>query len=84
MSYGIAHYVIFLSGEQFRRCLDQHLGLRITEADYAYLCEKYGTQQTGRVNYRAFAGALENGESKNVCALLKVPPRCLLDTNFCV
>ena len=49
---------------QFRRCLDQHLGLQLSEADYSILCSKYALQSdAGRVDYRAFSEAMESGRA---------------------
>jgi Ca2+-binding EF-hand superfamily protein len=45
---------------QFCRCLDQHLSLRLSEADYDFLVGKYGHRAKGTVNYRAFCNAMEN------------------------
>ena len=55
-----------LPGTQFRRCLDEHLGLRLSEADYEFLSDKYDQKKSGRINYRAFSEALENGECGGV------------------
>ena len=52
----------FLTDMQFCRCLDQHLSLRLSEADYDFLVSKYGDRQKGTVNYRAFCRAMEDGE----------------------
>ena len=57
------------TGQQFRRCLDEHLGLHLTETDYQFLASKYDQKKTGMVNYRAFSEALESGE------LVKNSPR---------
>lgn len=46
---------------QFCRCLDQHLSLRLSEADYDFLVGKYGNRERGTVNYRAFCKAMEDG-----------------------
>ena len=46
---------------QFVRCLDQHLSLRLSEADYDYLVSKYGDRARGTVDYRAFCKAMEDG-----------------------
>lgn len=46
---------------QFCRCLDQHLSLRLSDADYDFLVGKYGDRERGTVNYRAFCKAMEDG-----------------------
>ena len=46
---------------QFRRCLDQHLGLRISDEDYKFLVDKYDVKENGMVNYRNFSETLEKG-----------------------
>ena len=48
------------AGTQFRRCLDQHL--QLSESDYEFLADKYDQTRSGRINYRAFSGGLENGK----------------------
>ena len=52
---------------QFCRCLDQHLSLRLSEADYDFLVGKYGNRERGTVNYRAFCKAMEDGVCVCVC-----------------
>lgn len=46
---------------QFCRCLDQHLSVRLSEADYEFLVSKYGDKDKDTVNYRAFCKAMEDG-----------------------
>ena len=53
---------------QFCRCLDQHLSLRLSEADYDFLVGKYGDRKRGTVNYRAFCNAMEKGA--HVCTFM--------------
>ena len=55
--------IIYLSYSemQFCRCLDQHLSVRLSEADYDFLVAKYGNAARGTVNYRAFCNAMEKG-----------------------
>ena len=55
--------IIYLSCSemQFCRCLDQHLSVRLSEADYDFLVGKYGNAARGTVNYRAFCNAMEKG-----------------------
>lgn len=52
---------LIITGTQFRRCLDQHLGLRLSESDYEFLADKYDQKKSGRINYRAFSSGLETG-----------------------
>ena len=54
--------MLFPSSEtQFRRCLDQHLGLIISDEDYKFLVDKYDVKGNGMVNYRSFTETLEKG-----------------------
>ena len=55
----------FVQEMQFCRCLDQHLSLRLSEADYEFLVSKYGDMDKGTVNYRAFCKAMEDGQYKH-------------------
>lgn len=52
---------------QFRRCLDQHLGLRISDEDYKFLVDKYDVKGNGMVNYRNFSETLEKGGDSHQC-----------------
>ena len=52
----------FIAEMQFCRCLDQHLSLRLSEADYEFLVSKYGDKDKSTVNYKAFCKAMEDGE----------------------
>ena len=36
----------------------------VYEADYEFLSDKYDQKKSGRINYRAFSEALENGEGR--------------------
>ena len=57
----IKNFFIFCKETQFRRCLDQHLGLRISDEDYKFLVDKYDVKGNGMVNYRNFSETLEKG-----------------------
>ena len=46
---------------QFRRSMDQHLGLPLSDEEYQKLSSRYDTKENGMINYRMFADALENG-----------------------
>ena len=54
------------SETQFRRCLDQNLGFRLSDPDYQSLASKYELPSTGggdsEVNYRQFCEAMESCE----------------------
>ena len=58
----------YCSGSQFRRCLDQHLGLVISDEDYKLLVDKYDVQRNGMVNYRKFTETLEKGDYPSLLA----------------
>lgn len=57
--YVVLHSTLEL---QFCRCLDQHLSLKLSEADYDFLVSKYTDKDKDMVNYRAFCTAIEEGK----------------------
>lgn len=60
---------LLITEMQFCRCLDQHLSLRLSEADYDFLVSKYGDREKGTVNYRAFCKAMEDGGyNRSMCS----------------
>ena len=61
----------WLTAKQFFRVLWENLGLKFTEEQEAYLCNKYETKGDSRVNYRAFCGNINQPFKPND---LKVNP----------
>lgn len=45
--------------QRFRRCLNEQLGLTISDIDHEYLVHKYGQEKPGMINYKAFEEAME-------------------------
>ena len=45
--------------QRFRRCLNEQLGLTISDIDHEYLVQKYGQEKPGMINYKAFEEAME-------------------------
>ena len=52
---------------QFRRCMNQHLGLPISDEEYEFLLKKYDTKGNGMINYCSFVDTMEKGEL--ICSL---------------
>ena len=57
-----------LAETQFHRCMDQHLGIPLSDEAYQFLAQKYDTKSNGMFNYRLFIEALESGT--NNCIFL--------------
>ncbi len=76
-------YTISL-GEQFRRCLDQYLSVKLSDDDFSILCKKYITSQDGQVNYRVFTAQLENGIYNTVCVCVWSVCVCVCGVGVCV
>lgn len=56
----------FISETQFCRCLDQHIGLKLSQQDREFLAGKYGARKPGMIDYRTFSAALENAFNPNI------------------
>ena len=54
-----------LADQQFRRSLDEHLGLIVSDDDFEALVHKYGRERKGMMNYRAFENSMENGTRRS-------------------
>lgn len=55
---------------QFRRCMDQHLGLPISDEEYEFLLRKYDAKSNGMINYCSFVDTMENG--KLICSIIYI------------
>lgn len=47
-----------ISDNRFHLCLNEHLGLVISDEDFDFLVRKYGQEKPGMINYKAFEEAM--------------------------
>ncbi|KAI8521606.1 hypothetical protein Bbelb_013600 [Branchiostoma belcheri] len=55
----------FITASQFKRCLDQNLGIQLTPQDEVMLLDKYDLKREGMVNYRLFTDVIDQAFNPN-------------------
>jgi Ca2+-binding EF-hand superfamily protein len=58
----------FVTAGQFKRVLDEQLGLSLTEEQVNSIVKAYDSKGDGRVNYRAFASQINQARQTKICS----------------
>lgn len=59
------YVLLFLSEQQFFRCLWQTLGLKLDSEQEAYIRQKYDFLRNGRLNYKQFCEEIDRNFNPN-------------------